>query len=177
MSDETQKKLMNEADMDRAILEVARRIVADDTHEVALIGIKTRGVPLAKWLETKVRSLQNKPMDVGVIDINLYRDDLSEVHHNPIVKKSELPFSVTGKGIILVDDVLYTGRTIRSALDCLVDMGRPRFVRLMVMVDRGWRELPIQADYAAKTLKTTATQNVKVRFEETDGANEVIVKG
>jgi pyrimidine operon attenuation protein/uracil phosphoribosyltransferase len=173
----TTKTLFNESEMDRAILDVARRIVADGVHDVALVGIKTRGVPLANWLAKKIESLQHKPLDVGSLDINLYRDDLSEVDHNPVVKKSELPFAITGRGIVLVDDVLYTGRTIRAALDALIDLGRPRFVKLMVMVDRGWRELPIYAEYVAKELKTTATQNVKVRFADTDGVNEVVVKG
>ncbi|OQA61997.1 MAG: Bifunctional protein PyrR [bacterium ADurb.Bin270] len=97
--------------------------------------------------------------------------------YQPVVKNSELQFPISGRGVILVDDVLYTGRTTRAALDAIVDIGRPKFIKLMVMVDRGWRELPIQADYAAKTIKTLATQNVKVRFHSTDGINEVIVKG
>ena len=164
-------------EMDQALLKIAKEIVADGTDNVALIGIKTRGVPLAEWLARKVEQVQHKPIEVGSLDINLYRDDLSEVSDQPIVKQSQLPFSTTGKGLVLVDDVLYTGRTIRAAMDALVDCGRPKFIRLMTLVDRGWRELPIQADYVGWTVKTTATQNIKVRFDETDGANEVVVRG
>lgn len=177
MAEANAKLLLNEVSMDRAILNVARKIVADGLDDIALVGIKTRGVPLAEWLAKKIRSLRDKPVDVGSIDINLYRDDLSEVGYQPVVKNSELQFPISGRGVILVDDVLYTGRTTRAALDAIVDIGRPKFIKLMVMVDRGWRELPIQADYAAKTIKTLATQNVKVRFHSTDGINEVIVKG
>lgn len=176
---QTQAKalLMNEADMEEALHAVARRIVDDGTENVALVGIRTRGVPLAQWLARKVEQIQHRPIDVGALDINLYRDDLSEVDEQPVVKPSDLPFSVTGKGIVIVDDVLYTGRTIRAAMDALIDRGRPQFIRLMVMIDRGWRELPIQADYVGRRVQTTANQNVKVRFDETDGANEVLVKG
>jgi pyrimidine operon attenuation protein/uracil phosphoribosyltransferase len=171
------RHLLNEKQMDKAIMQVAKTIVKDHIENVALVGIKTRGVPLADWLARKIELIQNKPIPVGCLDINLYRDDLSEVGDHPNVKPVQLPFSVEGKGIILVDDVLYTGRTIRSAMDAIVDHGRPAFVKLMVMVDRGWRELPIQCDYCAKSVKTTKTQNVKVRFQETDGINEVIIKG
>ncbi len=169
--------LLTQADMDAALIDVAKKVISDGTENVALVGIRTRGVPLADWLAKKIEIIQHKPIDVGCLDINLYRDDLSEVSDKPIVKPPQLPFSIAGKGIILVDDVLYTGRTIRAAMDALVDHGRPKFIRLMVMVDRGWRELPIQADYVAKAVTTTATQNVKVRFQETDGVNEVLVKG
>ncbi len=171
------KDLMSEEQMDRAILDVAKEIVTDGTNNVALVGIKTRGVPLAKWLAKKIEAVQHKPIDMGSIDISLYRDDLSEIEDQAIVKKSELPFSVTGRGIILVDDVLYTGRTIRAAMDAIIDHGRPKFIKLMVMIDRGWRELPIQADYVGKNLKTKANENVKVRFNETDEINQIVVKG
>ncbi len=169
--------LLGEKEMNGALLRIAKEIVSEGTNNVALIGIKTRGVPLANWLAKKVEEVQGKPIEVGVLDINLYRDDLSEVSDQPVVKQKPLPFSIMGKGVILVDDVLYTGRTIRAAMDAIVDCGRPKFIKLMTMVDRGWRELPIQADYIGLEVKTTATQNVKVRFKETDDINEVIVKG
>lgn len=174
---ETAKKLMDEREMDRLLHRVAMEVIDDGTENVALVGIRTRGVPLAMWLARKVEGIQNRPIDVGTLDISLYRDDLSEINDQPVVRSSELPFSVTGKGIILVDDVLYTGRTIRSAMDALIDYGRPKFIKLMVMVDRGWRELPIQADYVAKSVKTTAGQNVKVKLADTDGVNEVLIRG
>ncbi len=173
----SEKHLMKEPDMDKAIMKTAKEIVSDHNENVVLVGIKTRGVPLSEWLARKMEIIQNRPTPVGCLDINLYRDDLSEVGAHPKVKKTQLPFSIEGKGVILVDDVLYTGRTIRAALDALVDHGRPAFVKLMVMVDRGWRELPIECNYAAKKIKTTKNENVKVRFFATDGVNEVIIKG
>ena len=174
----TTKHLMSEEQMDEALAKMARQIVKRNKNfdEVVLIGIRSRGVPLANWLGKKVGEVIKRPVDVGSLDINLYRDDLSEVDEQPVVRKTELPFSITGKGIVLVDDVLYTGRTIRAAMDALIDFGRPRFVQLAVMVDRGWRELPIQADYAAKKIKTSATENVKVMMAEMDGVNQIVVK-
>ena len=176
MSKQKPKPILTSGDMDRELMRVAREIVADGTENVALVGIRTRGVPLAEMLAEKIKSLQHKPIEMGILDINLYRDDLSEVSEQPVVRPTELPFSITGKGIILVDDVLYTGRTIRSAMDALIDYGRPRFIKLMAMVDRGWRELPIQADYVGKKVKTTESQNVKVMLEATDGENAVVIR-
>ena len=162
--------------MDKVLLKIAQKIVEDGTEGVVLVGIRSRGVPLAKLLASKIENIQGKPIEVGSLDINLYRDDLSEVNEQPVVRSTELPFSITGKGIILVDDVLYTGRTIRAAMDALIDFGRPKFIKLMVMIDRGWRELPIQADYTGKNITTTQNQNVKVMLEEIDGENCVYVK-
>lgn len=170
------KPLLNEKEMESEVLRIAREIVADGTENVALVGIRTRGVPLADWLAKRIETIQHKPISVGSLDINLYRDDLSEVSEQPVVRPTDIPFSITGKGIVLVDDVLYTGRTIRAAMDALIDYGRPRFIRLMVMIDRGWRELPIQADYVGKRIKTTAGQNVKVMLTPIDDANQVLIK-
>ncbi len=164
-------------DIDRALNRMAQDIVADGTEGVALVGIKSRGVPMAERLAAKIASIQGKPIEMGSVDINLYRDDLSEVHHEPVIKKSKLPFPVAGKGIVLLDDVLYTGRTIRAAMDAVIDNGRPRFIKLGVLVDRGWRELPIQADFVGTTVKTTRNNVVHVRFTETDGTDEVELKG
>lgn len=170
------KSLLTSKDMDQAFMRIAKEIVADGTENVALVGIRTRGVPLAEWLARKVVVAQHKPIEVGSLDINLYRDDLSEVDEQPVVRKTQLPFSITGKGIILVDDVLYTGRTVRAAMDALIDYGRPRFIKLAVMVDRGWRELPIQPDYVGKSVKTKSSENVKVMLKEIDGENRVVIK-
>ena len=170
------KLLMTEAQMDQELERVAKEIIAAGTDDIALVGIRTRGVPIAEWLGRKLEKLQGKPTELGVLDINLYRDDLSEVDVQPVVKPTELPFKLDGKGIILVDDVLYTGRTIRAAMDALIDYGRPRFIRLMVMVDRGWREFPIQADYIAKKIDTAANENVKVMLEAMDETNQVVIK-
>ena len=176
MGEQKQRLILSEKAMEKEIVRIAREIVADGTENVALVGIRTRGVPLAEWLAGKIEAVQHRPIEMGILDINLYRDDLSEVSEQPVVRPTEIPFSITGKGIILVDDVLYTGRTIRSAMDALIDYGRPRFIRLMAMIDRGWRELPIQADYVGKAVKTTAAQNVKVMLKEIDGASKVVVR-
>lgn len=171
------KRIMSERELSMTISRLAKRIVADGTEGAALVGIKSRGVPLAERLASEITKIRKSAVTVGSMDINLYRDDLTEVHHQPMVRHAELPFSVDGRGIILVDDVLYTGRTIRAALDALVDCGRPRFVRLAVLIDRGWRELPIQAEYVGREVKTTANEVVHVRLAETDGVNEVVLKG
>jgi len=171
------KILLNEKDMERTIARMAKSIVADGQKDVALVGILRRGVPIAERLAAAIEKLQGKTVSVGTLDINLYRDDLTEVHHQPQVRKTDLPFSVDGRGVILVDDVLYTGRTIRAAMDALIDYGRPLFIRLAVIIDRGWREFPIQADYVGKSVKTTRNNVVHVHLSDTDGANEVIMKG
>ncbi len=170
------KQLLTPKDMDAAVLRMAKEIVSSGTEGVALVGIRTRGVPLAEYLAKKIEKIQGKPVNMGSLDINLYRDDLSEVSEQPVVRPTDLPFSVTGKGVILVDDVLYTGRTIRAAMDALIDFGRPKFIKLAVMIDRGWREFPIQPDYVGKCVKTTQNQNIKVLLEPIDGENAVFIK-
>jgi len=167
---------MSEKDMDHVLKSMAQQIVADNLGEVVLVGIRTRGVPLAHWLAKHLAQLTKKTPKVAILDINLYRDDLSEVGDQPVVQKTEIPFNINGLGIVLVDDVLYTGRTIRAAMDALVDFGRPKFIKLAVLVDRGWRELPIQADYVGKKVATHADEVIKVMLKETDGKNEVILK-
>ncbi len=170
------KQLLSAREIDKLMLKAAKDIVADNTENVALVGIRTRGVPIAHMLADKIKGVQNAPIEMGSLDINLYRDDLSEVSEQPVVNPTELPFSISGKGIILVDDVLYTGRTIRAAMDALIDFGRPRFIRLMTLIDRGWRELPIQADYIGKYIKTTQNQNIKVLVKDIDGENAVYIR-
>lgn len=173
----TPRVIFTEKDMERTIARLAKEIVSDGTENVVLVGIKSRGVPLAGAIGERITSIQGSPMLIGSLDINLYRDDLSEVDHKPVVRTTELPFDVNGKGIILVDDVLYTGRTIRAAMDALIDYGRPRFIRLAVIIDRGWREFPIQADYIGRTLKTKQDENVKVLLKDIDNEDKVVVRG
>lgn len=171
-----EKRLMTEAEMDGAIKAIAEQIVEEGFGNAVLIGIKTRGVPMAHWLARHLAAITRKTPKVGELDINLYRDDLSEVGEQPVVHKTEILFNLHEAGVILVDDVLYTGRTIRAAMDALIDFGRPKFIKLAVLVDRGWRELPIQAEFVGKAVKTVADEVVKVMFEETDGRNEVLLK-
>lgn len=171
-----EKHLMSEADIDEALAEIAKQIIADGYGQACLVGIRSRGVPLAHWLAEKMEALTKEPVPVGVLDINLYRDDLSEVGETPVVKESEFPFKIEKSEIILVDDVLYTGRTIRSAMDALIDFGRPKFIKLAVLVDRGWREFPIEAQYVGKKIRTSALEVIKVMTEEHDGENKVILK-
>jgi pyrimidine operon attenuation protein/uracil phosphoribosyltransferase len=146
--------------------------------ELALIGIRTRGVPLAKRLATSVREITGVDVPVGMLDITLYRDDLMlhAIGPQPVVRLTDIPFSIDDRRILLVDDVLFTGRTIRAALDALIDFGRPRAIQLVVMVDRGHRELPIKADYVGKNLPTSLTQSVRVRLQEIDGLDEVVLQ-
>lgn len=169
--------VMTAKDMDRCLEQIASKILkqVSAVDDVIFVGIRSRGVPLAERLAQLCGKKRGAALPVGLLDINLYRDDLSEVDHHPVVKRTELPGSISGKGIILVDDVLYTGRTIRAALDALVDFGRPRFVQLAVLIDRGWRELPIQPEYVGKVIETTAGENVHVQLQETDGENQVVV--
>lgn len=142
---------------------------------LAIVGIRKRGVPLAERLAARLQPRIDAAVDVGALDITLYRDDLSQIAHNPVLKGTEIAFDVTGKEIVLVDDVLFTGRTVRAALDALVDLGRPRCIRLAALVDRGHRELPIRADYVGHTLETQREDLVQVLLQETDGRDEVVL--
>lgn len=171
-----ERLFMNEQQMDQTLHEMAKQIVADGLGEAVLVGIRSRGVPLAQWLGKHVSGLTQKSTKIGILDINLYRDDLSEVGEHPVVQKTEFPFDVKDSAIILVDDVLYTGRTVRAALDAIIDYGRPRYIKLAALVDRGWRELPIQAEYVGKKIETKASEVVKVMVKEIDGKNEVLIK-
>jgi pyrimidine operon attenuation protein/uracil phosphoribosyltransferase len=145
--------------------------------ELALVGIRTRGVPIAKRLAQIILDLSGREIPTGALDITLYRDDLMRhaVGPQPVIRRTEVPFSIDDKRILLVDDVLYTGRTIRAALDALIDFGRPRSIQLVVLVDRGHRELPIKADYVGKNLPTSLSQSVQVHLREVDGRDEVEV--
>jgi pyrimidine operon attenuation protein/uracil phosphoribosyltransferase len=139
------------------------------------VGIRTRGVPLAKRLAKLIQDRTGIEIPLGVLDITLYRDDLTDIASQPVVRPTVLPFPVDGHRIVLVDDVLYTGRTVRAAIDQLIDFGRPRKIELMVLIDRGWRELPFKADYIGKELETTKQQMVEVRLQEVEGQDEVVL--
>lgn len=170
-------RLMTEAGINRVLMRMASQIVENnpDLDNVILVGIRRRGVPLAARLATKILEMEGVTVTTGALDITLYRDDLSTVGDRPVVNRTELPGNITGKTIILVDDVLYTGRTVRAALDELIDFGRPHRVQLAVLVDRGWRELPIQADYVGKTVSTTEREIVKVMLPEFDETEQVVL--
>ena len=170
-------RVMDAAAIDRALRRMAHEILEKNktTEDLRLVGIQTRGVPLARRLAAKLAEIEGAAPPVGILDINLYRDDLDEMRDHPVLRKTDIPFDVSGATIVLVDDVLYTGRTIRAALDGLVDLGRPRHIQLAVLVDRGHRELPIRADYVGKNLPTARTEQVEVRLKETDGADEAVI--
>ena len=157
--------------IDRMAHEIAER--QKDLAGLALIGIRTRGVPLATRLAARLADLVSQSFPVGTLDITLYRDDLSTVAPQPLLKKTEIDFDLNGRTVLLCDDVLYTGRTIRAALDGVIDLGRPRAIRLAVLIDRGHRELPIEANYVGKGVPTASREVIQVLFQETDGADEV----
>jgi pyrimidine operon attenuation protein / uracil phosphoribosyltransferase len=167
--------------MARALARIAHEILERNSgiDEVALVGIRTRGVPLARRIAKTLHEISGHETPCGALDITLYRDDLSgnasTERPQPVVHRTEIDFSIDGKLILLVDDVLYTGRTIRAAFDALIDFGRPRAIQLIVLIDRGHRELPIKADYVGKNIPTSATQNVQVHLLEIDGRDEVEV--
>ncbi len=169
--------VMTAADMNRVLARMATQIVENnpDLSNVLLVGIRRRGVPLAERLAQKIREMDGVEVSTGALDITLYRDDLSTVAERPVVNRTDLPANITGKTIILVDDVLYTGRTVRAALDELIDFGRPRRVQLLALVDRGWRELPIQADYVGKNVTTTENEIIKVMLPEFDEKEQVLL--
>jgi pyrimidine operon attenuation protein / uracil phosphoribosyltransferase len=169
--------VMTKADMNRVLARIASQIVENnpDMSDVLLVGIRRRGVPLAERLASRIREMDSVALATGALDITLYRDDLSTVGERPVVNKTELPANITGKTIILVDDVLYTGRTIRAAMDELIDFGRPRRVQLAVLIDRGWRELPIQADYIGKYVTTAEKEIIKVMLPEFDETEQVLL--
>ena len=163
----------------RALTRIAHEILERNRGlaDVALVGVRSRGVPIAHRLAREIRAVTNDDLAVGALDITLYRDDLmrTAVGPQPVVRKTEIPFSIDDRTIILVDDVLYTGRTTRAALDALVDFGRPKAIQLVVLVDRGHRELPIKADYVGKSVPTSRQESVQVRLIEIDGVDEVLL--
>jgi|SRR5579872_4494756 len=170
-------QLMSASEIDRTLVRLAHEVLerTHDLDQLAFIGIRRRGVPLAQRLASKIEALENRKIPVGVLDINLYRDDLSTVGHAPVLNATDIPFPVVGRHIILMDDVLYTGRTIRAAMDALFEKGRPARVQLLVLIDRGWRELPIEASYVGRMVQTTANEIIEVKFKEIDGFEKVLL--
>lgn len=172
------KKVIMDADaMRRALVRISHEIVEKNkgVSGVILVGIRTQGVPLAQRIASEIKAIEGVELLVGFLDITLYRDDLSMLGYNPVVRGTEMNFDINGKAIVLVDDVLYTGRTIRAAMDAIIDMGRPTSVQLAVLIDRGHRELPIQANYVGKNIPTAKTEAIDVSLAESDGADEVIL--
>lgn len=174
----TKSQIMDADGIRRAITRIAHEIVEKNKgiENVVLIGIRRRGVPLAERIQQRVEEFEGAKLPLGILDITLYRDDLTTIDVQPVVHQSEVPFSVQGKTVILVDDVLYTGRTARAALDATMDLGRPEKIQLAVLVDRGHRELPIRADYVGKNLPTSRREIVSVCLQEIDQAEEVLLQ-
>jgi pyrimidine operon attenuation protein/uracil phosphoribosyltransferase len=174
-------QVMDADRMSRALTRIAHEILERNRGlgDIALVGIRTRGVPLARRIARALKEINGDDVPTGALDITLYRDDLMRhpVGPQPLVRRTEIPFSIDERKILLVDDVLYTGRTIRAALDALIDFGRPRAIQLIALVDRGHRELPIKADYVGKNLPTSLKQSVQVRLQEIDGTDEIVIEG
>jgi pyrimidine operon attenuation protein/uracil phosphoribosyltransferase len=170
-------QIMSASEIDRTLIRLAHEILEKtrDLDQLAFIGIRRRGVPIAQRLARKIESLENRKIPVGILDINLYRDDLTTVDIKPVVSSTEIAFSVQGKDIILMDDVLYTGRTVRAALDALFDHGRPARVQLLVLIDRGHRELPVEARFVGRAVQTTDAEIIEVKFQEIDGMEKVLL--
>lgn len=169
--------LMNADEMNRAITRIAHEILEKNkgTKDLALIGIRTRGVVLANRLRDKIKDIEKITIDLGILDITLYRDDLATAKDKPVLRDTDIPFAIDGKKVVLCDDVLFTGRTIRAAIDALVDFGRPAQVQLAVLIDRGHRELPFRPDYVGKNIPTSKNMRVKVQMTEEDKEDQVIV--
>ena len=167
--------IMDKAQIERSIRRMAHEIIEQNrcVEKIRLVGIRSRGVPLANRLSEYLRLIEGQEIPVGILDITLYRDDLSTISYQPVIKGSELGFDIEDAVIVLVDDVLYTGRTVRAAIDALMDFGRPKQIQLAVLIDRGHRELPIKADYVGKNVPTSQEEIIKVEFEETDGTDSV----
>jgi len=170
-------QIMNEEDINRVLVRISHEIIEKNhgAENLCLVGIKTRGIPLAYRIAQNIKTIANTDIDVGELDITLYRDDLSTVSRDPVVSETNLPFSVEGKTVVLVDDVIFTGRTARAALDAVMSMGRPARVQLAVLVDRGHSELPIKANYVGKNIPTSLHEIVSVHLAEQDGNTNVTI--
>ncbi|MGI4757139.1 MAG: bifunctional pyr operon transcriptional regulator/uracil phosphoribosyltransferase PyrR [Janthinobacterium lividum] len=170
-------RLMSASEIERTLVRLAHQIM--EKHEgsgnLGLVGIKRRGVPLAKRIAKIIEGIERQPVETGVLDISFYRDDLSTSGPKPTVEKGDIGFDIAGRDIVLLDDVLYTGRTIRAALDALFDHGRPRSVRLLVLIDRGHRELPIEAQFVGRVVPTSAREIIEVKLNEVDGSDQVML--
>ncbi len=171
------KEIMNKSMMEKTLKRIAHEIIErnNDLESAVIVGIKRRGEPLAHRISNYINKFEGVSVPVGSIDITLYRDDLSVIDYHPIVRGTDLNFDINGKTVFLVDDVLFTGRTVRAALDELVDFGRPAAIRLIVLIDRGNRELPIKADYVGREIETTLNQRVEVKIKEIDKDDKIIL--
>ncbi len=170
-------KILDKEAISRSIMRIAHEIIEKNkgTDELCLVGIRNRGVYIAKRLAECIKKIEVKDIATGALDITLYRDDLALASGQPLVRKTEIDFDINDRNLVLVDDVLYTGRTIRAALDALIDFGRPKSIQLAVLVDRGHRELPIRADFVGKNIPTSKKETVEVHLEESDGIDEVLI--
>ncbi|MDR9757412.1 MAG: bifunctional pyr operon transcriptional regulator/uracil phosphoribosyltransferase PyrR [Thermacetogeniaceae bacterium] len=177
MSPREKVQIMDQEGIRRALTRIAHEILEKNagTKDLVLIGIRRRGVPLASRLSERIKEIEGTSIPLGILDITLYRDDLSQLDYHPLVRKTEVPFSITGKKVVLVDDVLYTGRTVRAAMDALMDLGRPQLIQLAVLIDRGHRELPIRADFVGKNVPTSRKEQINVSLLEIDGEDKVTI--
>ncbi len=173
----SERTILTEQEIQRALVRVAHEILERNhgTKELALVGIRTRGVFLAERLQAQIEEIEHVRIPLGTLDITLYRDDLEEIGSRASVRETSIPFDLNDKIVVLVDDVLFTGRTVRAALDALIDFGRPKAIQLAVLVDRGHRELPVKADYVGKNIPTSKEEEVILRLKENDGRDEVVV--
>lgn len=169
--------IMDESAMLRAITRISHEIIEKNNgvEDLVLIGIQRRGVPLANLITKKIMEVEGKEVKVGILDITFYRDDLSLLNEHPVINGTQIDFQIVGKNIVLVDDVLYTGRTVRAAIDAIMDIGRPKTIQLAILVDRGHRELPIRADYVGKNVPTSKTEVISVKVKEIDHVNSVTI--
>lgn len=170
-------QILDQAGIRRSLTRIAHEIIERNkgTDDLVLVGIRRRGVPLAERLAERIMDIEGHSVPVGILDITLYRDDLTTLDHQPLVHSTEISFPVEGKIVVLVDDVIFTGRTIRAALGALIDLGRPKVIQLAVLVDRGHRELPIRADYVGKNVPTSKKEEISVRLQEIDGEERVVI--
>ena len=173
-----EKVLLISSDIKRALYRIAHEIIERNkgVEDIVLIGLWTRGVPLARRIADIIQHFEGVPVPVGALDIALYRDDISSLELRSTLRKTDISSDITDKHVVLVDDVLYTGRSIRAAMDALIDLGRPKSIQLAVLIDRGHRELPIRADYVGKNIPSSRDEEIQVQLEETDGVDEVTIK-
>ena len=172
-----EKQILSDVDIGRSITRLAHEIVEKNggCDGLVLVGLQTRGVPLARRLASEIKQFADIDVPVGALDITFHRDDLHSLDDQPVVSNTEIPVSIRGKSVVLVDDVIYTGRSIRAAMDALVNLGRPQRIQLAALIDRGHRELPIRADYVGKNIPTSKYENVRVHLTEVDGKDEVVL--
>lgn len=173
----TKATLMDEATLNRTLLRMSHEIIERNNglDNVALIGIQRRGVSMAKQIQKNLEDIEGVKLPLGILDITFYRDDLSMLSSHPVIHSTDIPFNINGTKIILIDDVLFTGRTVRSAIENIFDMGRPDSIQLAILIDRGHRQLPFRADYVGKNVPTSISELISVQFEDVDGNNQVLL--